>query len=107
MVISNNDDMALGAIDACQDLGLTEEEMPVVVGVDATAPALEAVRQGTLCGTVRNDAAGIAESMLDLALALESGEDPAASLELTDGKYIWLPYQRVTLRELEAGRAGV
>ena len=107
VVISNNDDMALGAIDACQDLGLTEEEMPVVVGVDATAPALEAVRQGTLCGTVRNDAAGIAESMLDLALALENSEDPSASLELTDGKYIWLPYQRVTLRELEAGRAGV
>ena len=107
VVISNNDDMALGAIDACQDLGLTEAEMPVVVGVDATAPALEAVREGTLCGTVRNDAAGIAESMLDLALTLENGEDPADSLNLTDGKYIWLPYQRVTLRELEAGSGKV
>lgn len=106
-VISNNDDMALGAIDACQDLGLTEDEMPVVVGVDATAPALEAVREGTLCGTVRNDAQGIAGSMLELALTLAKGEDPAASLPLTDEKYVWLPYQRVTLRQLEAEQGGV
>ena len=40
-------------------------------------------------------------------LTLENGEDPADSLNLTDGKYIWLPYQRVTLRELEAGSGKV
>ena len=103
-VISNNDDMALGAIDAVQEAGL---EMPLVVGVDATAPALEAVREGTLCGTVRNDAQGIAGSMLELALALAKGEEPAASLPLSDEKYVWLPYQRVTLRQLEAEQGGV
>lgn len=103
-VISNNDDMALGAIDACQELGMSAEEMPVVVGVDATAPALDAVRAGTLCGTVRNDASGIAANMLDLALALAGGQDPAENLPLVDGKYIWLPYQRVTLRQLDGGQ---
>jgi len=81
--------------------------MPVVVVVDATAPALEAVREGTLCGTVRNDAQGIAGSMLELALTLAKGEDSAASLPLTDEKYVWLPYQRVTLRQLEAEQGGV
>ena len=41
--------------------------------------------------------------MLELALLLESGQDPAQSdLALADGKYIWLPYRRVTLRELQA-----
>lgn len=105
VVISNNDDMALGAIDACQDLGLEPDRMPVIVGVDATAPAIQAVREGTLCGTVRNDAQGIARNMLDLALLLANGQDPAdGDLSLVDGKYIWLPYQRVTLRELEAGQ---
>ena len=102
-VISNNDDMALGAIDAYQSLDIPPEDMPVIVGVDATDPALKAVKEGLLYGTVLNDAQGIAENMLELALLLESGQDPAQSdLSLTDGKYIWLPYQRVTQRELQA-----
>lgn len=42
-VIANNDDMALGAIDA---YGQTDWELPLVVGVDATAPALQAVAGG-------------------------------------------------------------
>ena len=71
------------------------------------SPALEAVREGTLCGTVRNDAQGIAGSMLELALTLAKGEEPAASLPLSDEKYVWLPYQRVTLRQLEAEQGGV
>jgi methyl-galactoside transport system substrate-binding protein len=37
-VFANNDDMALGAIDACLDAGLTAEELPFIVGVDATPP---------------------------------------------------------------------
>ena len=66
VVFANNDDMALGAIDAFRQ---AEEDLPLVVGVDATAPALEAVAAGELYGTVRNDGAGIARAMLDLVLA--------------------------------------
>ncbi len=56
-VISNNDDMALGAIDALKAAGWFSggRYMPVV-GVDATEPALEALKQGALLGTVLNDA---------------------------------------------------
>ena len=61
---NNNDDMALGAIDACAEAGLDKRSMPFIVGVDATPPALEALREGTLKGTVRNDAVGLAESMM-------------------------------------------
>ena len=46
VVFANNDDMALGAIDACLDAGMEPEEMPFIVGVDATAPALRAVAEG-------------------------------------------------------------
>lgn len=102
-VISNNDDMALGAIDIYRDLGLEPGELPVIVGVDATAPALEALEEGYLLGTVRNDAQGIAQNMLDLALLLAQGKDPQANgIPLSEGKYVWLPYQRVTLRDLES-----
>lgn len=98
VVFANNDDMALGAIDAFEEAGAA---LPLVVGVDATAPALEAVEAGRLWGTVRNDGAGIARSMLDLVLTLAEGADPAQTLELVDGHYIWLPYRAVTASTLE------
>ena len=98
VVFANNDDMALGAIDAVQEAGL---EMPLVVGVDATAPALEAVAAETLQGTVLNDAQGIAGAMLDLVLALSRGEDPAEAITLEDGHYVWLSYRQITRETLE------
>lgn len=98
VVFSNNDDMALGAIDAFQETG---EALPLVVGVDATAPALEAVKSGELYGTVLNDAQGIARAMLDLVLALNAGEDPALTMDLEDEHYVWLPYRQVTLENLK------
>ena len=97
-VFANNDDMALGAIDAFKQ---AEEDLPLVVGVDATAPALEAVAAGELYGTVRNDGAGIARAMLDLVLALADGSDPAGAVALEDSHYVWLPYRAVTARDLE------
>lgn len=96
VVFSNNDDMALGAIDALADT--PQSRWPLIVGVDATAPALEAVAAGQLYGTVHNDGRGQAQAMIDLALALWNGEDPA--VELTDGHYVWLPYRQVTLENL-------
>lgn len=106
VVISNNDDMALGAIDVFENLGIPLEERPVVVGVDATAPALEAVCEGTLQGTVRNDARGIAESMLNLAVSLDRETDAPELEKFQDGQYVWLPYQKVTRQELDcSGRS--
>jgi methyl-galactoside transport system substrate-binding protein len=96
VVFANNDDMALGAIDACLSAGMTEAELPFIVGVDATPPALEAVAAGTLKGTVQNDAAGQAESILDLCCALAGGQDAASAVALEDGKYVWLEYTAVT-----------
>ena len=106
VVFANNDDMALGAIDACLAAGMETDELPFIVGVDATPPALEALAAGTLQGTVRNDAAGQAESMTALICALLDGEDPAQAVTLEDGKYVWLEYTTVTREDLEALPAG-
>ena len=38
--------------------------------------------------------------MLDLALALYNGEDPAETVALEDGHYIWLPYRSITREDL-------
>ena len=67
-VFANNDDMALGAIDVLLEAGVAPEEMPVIVGVDATAPALEAMAAGTLSGTVQN-AKEMPQVPMDLALS--------------------------------------
>ena len=95
-VFAYNDDMALGAIDACLDAGLTAEVLPFIGGVDATPPALDAMEEGALKGTVQNDAAGQARARVELACALACGEKPEGVVELTDGKYVWLSYATVT-----------
>ena len=98
VVLCNNDDMALGAIEALRQEGFFDgtKYLPVV-GVDATAPALQALEQGTLLGTVLNDAKNQGKATFDIAFALATGADPAAAgWTLSDGKYVWVPYQKVT-----------
>ena len=98
VVFCNNDDMALGSIEALKSEGYFDgKKQIVVVGVDATAPALQALEEGTLLGTVLNDAKNQGKATFDVAYALAKGEDVAkAGWELTDGKYVWVPYQMVT-----------
>jgi methyl-galactoside transport system substrate-binding protein len=107
VVLANNDDMALGAIEACKAAGYFKggKYMPIV-GVDATPPALDALEQGTLLGTVLNDATNQGMATYELAFSLASGK--AASTKVAPlanaagkadakGHYIWVPYQMVTL----------
>lgn len=108
-VIANNDDMALGAIDALKAAGYFAGGiyMPVV-GVDGTAPAQEALRQGSLLGTVFNDDDQQARAALRLALLLarkETVTSDTLGYEIEDGHYVWIPYQRMTRETLAAAEA--
>jgi methyl-galactoside transport system substrate-binding protein len=98
VVFCNNDDMALGVIESLRKVGyFSNDRYLPVVGVDATSPALQALSQGTLLGTVLNDAQNQGKATFDLAFALASGADPAGSgWNITNGKYVWVPYQKVT-----------
>lgn len=98
VVLCNNDDMALGAIEALRQEGyFTGSKYLPVVGVDATAPALAALEQGTLLGTVLNDAKNQGKATFDLAYALATGKPvTSTSWKISDGKYVWVPYQMVT-----------
>ncbi len=100
-VFANNDDMALGAIEALKAKGYFKDNKYVpVVGVDATAPALKALEEGTLLGTVLNDAKNQGKATLNLANALANGQTPTkdsiGGYEITDGKYVWVPYKKIT-----------
>ena len=94
MVMCNNDDMALGVIDAYQAAAIPQNEWPIIVGIDGTKPGLEAVANGEMAGTVYNNKEGQASAMADLADALAPHQS-RSSLNLQEGKYIRLPYEPI------------
>ena len=100
LVLPNNDDMALGTIDALKTLGVPREDWPVIVGIDGTSEGLEAVRAGEMIGTVYNDKEGQAGGMLDLAHTIVTGGD-LSQTGLQDGKYIRLPYEKITAENVD------
>lgn len=105
VVLANNDDMALGAIEALKADGyFTGGKFMPVVGVDATAPALEALKAKTLLGTVLNDAKNQGKATLMLSYVLAGGQAPTEAnvgYPITDGKYVWVPYKMVTLSNIQ------
>lgn len=87
VVFANNDEMAIGAIQALKASGISMEEV-VVTGVDATQDALLSMQSGDLDVTVFQDAHGQGAGSVDAALALAAGED-------VDQK-VYIPFQLVT-----------
>lgn len=94
LVLANNDEMALGAIDAYEKLNYTESTLPLFFGIDGTGVGLKAVRESKLDGTVYNDKEGQAEAMAKLAEALVSGEG-MDEIAFENQKYLYLPYAKV------------
>lgn len=100
LVLANNDDMALGAMDAYEKLNYTESALPVFFGIDGTDVGLEAVEHARLAGTVYNDKEGQADAIAKLAAALVSGEG-LEEIVFEKEKYIYLPYFKVTEDNVE------
>src|SRR6478672_4564139 len=72
-VIANNDESAIGAIQAMKAANIDMKSV-VVGGVDATQDALAAMQAGDLDATVFQDGAGQGAGALDAALKLSKGE---------------------------------
>ena len=84
-ILCNNDDMALGAVQALKDKKRTDI---IVVGVDATPDALTSVSKGELAATVFQDAAGQGGGSVEVAMKAAKGEKMA--------KETWIPFKLVT-----------
>ena len=95
LVLANNDDMALGAIDAYEKLGYTETDIPAFLGIDGTDEGLEAVLEEKMAATVYNDKEAQANAMAQLARQLVTGEK-MKKVEFENQRYIYLPYEKVT-----------
>lgn len=90
-VIANNDEMALGAIQALKVAGRPMDSV-VVGGVDATQDALAAMAAGDLDVTVFQNAAGQGQAGIDAVLKLGRGEPV--------DKKTYVPFELVTKENL-------
>ena len=90
LVVSNNDDMALGAIDALSRAGITEVN---VIGIDGTIPGIEAIENGKLLGTVSANKEVYGSAIMELAAGCALGVEPPGEYPLTDGTYYWPPQE--------------
>ena len=86
-VIANNDEMAIGAIQAMK-AGGTDMKAVIVAGIDATQDALSAMQAGDLDVTVFQNAAAQGSGSLDAALKLAAGEKVETK--------VYVPFELVT-----------
>ena len=86
-VFGNNDEMAIGAIQAMKSSGISMEDV-VVGGVDATPDALVAMQAGDMDVTVFQDLAGQGAGSIDTAIKLSKGEKV--------DKTVFIPFKLVT-----------
>jgi inositol transport system substrate-binding protein len=86
-VVSNNDEMAVGAIQAMKAAGV-DTKKAIVGGVDATQDALASMKAGDLKVTVFQDAAGQGSGAINAALDVIAGKSV--------DKKIYVPFQLVT-----------
>ena len=91
-VIANNDNMAIGAINAMKSAGWSMDDV-VVAGIDATQEALAYMKAGDLDVTVFQDAFGQGSGAVDAAIKLAKGEKVEAK--------VWIPFQLVTPENME------
>lgn len=94
VIFANDDDMALGAIDALEYYKF--KKWPLIVGVNGTEEALEMVKTKKMAGTVYNDYKGQAEAIMKIAYACGRKEAFPDDMKLTNEKYIYLPYKIIT-----------
>lgn len=90
-VVSQNDEMALGAVRAIEDAKL--QGRILVFGIDAIPEALSTIRTGKMAGTVFQDAKAQGSGAIRTALKIAAGEKVQSK--------IYIPYTLVTSDDVE------
>ena len=100
LVLSNNDEMALGAVEAYRKVGYIRKDWPVIFGIDGLEDALEAVKAGEMQGSIYNDRVDQAKEMAKMAVTLFEGKDLDQE-SLKDGRYYFSEYKKVDGSNIE------
>ena len=101
LVIANNDEMAIGSVTALQNAGYNKEGATVipVFGVDATDAAKDAIAAGSMIGTIKQDAEGMANTIAQIAQNFQGGADKFADVDAANVVGTWrvnIPYATYT-----------
>ena len=96
-VFAQNDEMGMGALKALEAAGV--KDRIVLVGVDAIADALQAVKDGRLDATVFQNARGQGRTSVETALQIIKGEPYP--------KAVFIPFELVTAENVDEYLAGV
>ncbi|MCR4705037.1 MAG: substrate-binding domain-containing protein [Lachnospiraceae bacterium] len=98
-IISNNDAMALGAIEALENVGMDPSSIPIV-GIDATPDGRQAVKDGKMAMTVFQNAVGQGDGAMVAALNLTEGrpfnEGTSYDVDSENPNVMWIPFEPVT-----------
>lgn len=103
LIIANNDEMAIGAVTALQNAGYNLENGSATVipvfGVDATDAAKEAIGKGTMTGTIKQDADGMANTIAQISTNYLTGADAFKDVDSKNVVGTWrvnIPYATYT-----------
>ena len=102
LIICNNDGMAEGAVSALQGAGYNTGDGKTipVFGVDATDSAKQLINEGKMTGTIKQDAEGMASTILNLVSSVQGGGelmDNTSSFNVDEGvAKIRVPYATYT-----------
>ncbi|VVP90393.1 D-threitol-binding protein [Pseudomonas fluorescens] len=91
-IVSNNDEMAIGAAMALQQAGV-EKGSVLIAGVDGTPDGLNAVKKGAMAASVFQDAKGQADGSIDTAVKMAKNE-PVQSA-------VWVPFRLITPQNVD------
>ncbi|MBR2766136.1 MAG: substrate-binding domain-containing protein [Blautia sp.] len=90
-ICANNDEMALGAVEALKKANRTDV---LVVGVDATPDGCASVKAGEMMGTVYQDSVGQGGGAVQKAIEMAQGVTPESGIT-------WIPYVPVTQENVD------
>ncbi|NTE84342.1 sugar ABC transporter substrate-binding protein [Agrobacterium tumefaciens] len=91
VVFANNDEMAIGAVQALKAASVSMDDV-IVIGIDATPDGLASMAAGDLDATVFQNAKGQSTSALDAAVALIHGTPV--------DKQVMVPFELVTHKNM-------
>ena len=96
LVIANNDEMAIGSVTALQNAGYP------VFGVDATDAAKDAIAAGTMTGTIKQDAEGMANTIAQITANYLTSAETFEGVDAANVVGTWrvnIPYAMYTGEE--------
>ena len=93
LVIANDDNMALGAVDAMKIFRV--QNMPLIVGVNGDQEVLKYISDGVIEGTALNNAEAKGRVIAEMAYGIAANGNVPDDIKLIDGKYYYVPYIKI------------